>query len=268
MSSNDLETPSFKHVISLILTKHISSLSNEQLKNVIQLGKILEKAHWIYEDEYADIYSHIRHMTFKKFINHIFTKCKKLRDIYPEPHKIVYNYYQYKKKIPVCGCIILNDKMDKVLLVTDFKNKYQTFPRGKINANESPYDCAIREVYEEIGQDVSAYTNENDKIIQFSGGRNVTMFLSTNVPENLIFHPRTKKEISDIKWCFIKNIPSETYDVYPFIKKLSKWIHNKTLIAKKQEWSFVQSRKRRQRRMSKTVFIKQLNELWKDAISS
>ncbi len=52
---------------------------------------------------------------------------------------------------------MLNDEMDEVVLVKGWKkNANWSFPRGKINKDESDLDCAIREVYEETGYDIQA----------------------------------------------------------------------------------------------------------------
>lgn len=223
----DRPNPSFNTIIRTIINTYITPLRNTG--NVIDIGYALEQAHWKYEDDYVDNYMHIHKMTFKKFVNMIFSKCGWLKKRFSRSQRIIQSYYQHKKRIPVCGCILLNSKMTKVLLVTDFKNKNHTFPRGKINAGEQPFDCAIREVDEEIGNDVTRYANSDDYFVISSGGRNVTMFICANVPETLDCKPRTKKEIQDIKWVDISNLTLiRTYDVEPFIEPLLAWIQRRT----------------------------------------
>lgn len=47
----------------------------------------------------------------------------------------------------MCGAIMLNHTMDKVLLVKGWgKSGRWMFPRGKINKDEEQLDCAVREV--------------------------------------------------------------------------------------------------------------------------
>lgn len=221
-NSND---PSFDDVISIIIKSHIDILSDDLLSNTIKFGAALEQAHWDYEDNYADAYRSIKHMSFKKFIAHILPRCPgHIRGLYPRPHKLINRYYQYKKKIPVCGCIVLNKDMTRVILVTDFKNRHYTFPRGKIDPGESTYECALREVAEEIGQDMRPYTTIEDEIVKFSSGRNVTMYVALGVPEDIVFAPKTKKEIMDIRWYDINDLPHQTYDVNVFVEPLRRWI--------------------------------------------
>lgn len=69
-------------------------------------------------------------------------------------------FLRYKERVPVCGAIILNSDATKVLLVKGFKSGASwSFPRGKINEKEQPRDCAIREVLEETGFDITPHMN-------------------------------------------------------------------------------------------------------------
>jgi len=45
--------------------------------------------------------------------------------------------------------------------VTGMKSNKYSFPKGKTNENESGIDCAVREVWEEIGLNISKLISEN-----------------------------------------------------------------------------------------------------------
>ena len=45
--------------------------------------------------------------------------------------------------------------MKKIVVVTAFKKKVLAFPKGKVEENETGSECAIREIKEEIGYDIS-----------------------------------------------------------------------------------------------------------------
>lgn len=80
------------------------------------------------------------------------------------------------------------------------------FPRGKININEPELECAIREVYEETGFDLTGYIKDpaRDRIQTQINAQTVTMFVAMGVWEGTRFGARTKKEIGvsahDLVW--------------------------------------------------------------------
>ena len=61
--------------------------------------------------------------------------------------KIYTNFNKYKQTVPTMGAILLNNAMDKVLLVRGFHSSHGWgFPKGKVAMKETDHDCAIREV--------------------------------------------------------------------------------------------------------------------------
>jgi mRNA-decapping enzyme subunit 2 len=60
----------------------------------------------------------------------------------------------------VYGAVIMNIRRDKLLLVTDVNNRGYSFPKGKVNQNENGLECAVREVWEEIGFYCQNYISE------------------------------------------------------------------------------------------------------------
>lgn len=68
--------------------------------------------------------------------------------------------FRYKKNVPTYGAILMNSDLDKVLLVQSYFAKSSWgFPKGKVNEDEDPLHCAIREVYEETGTFRRHYRN-------------------------------------------------------------------------------------------------------------
>jgi ADP-ribose pyrophosphatase YjhB (NUDIX family) len=58
-------------------------------------------------------------------------------------------FNKYKRSIPVFGAILLDDTLNRVLLVRGLKaGSGWSFPRGKVNENEPGIICAGREVRE------------------------------------------------------------------------------------------------------------------------
>ena len=80
----------------------------------------------------------------------MFSHCPTLREQHPNAPNatdIYDRFVQYKARVPVCGAIIINEALDKCLLVKSWgKAASWGFPKGKFNKNEAELECAIREV--------------------------------------------------------------------------------------------------------------------------
>jgi len=98
--------------------------------------------------------------------------------------------------VPVYGAIILNTKLDKCLLVKGYGNSWG-FPKGKVNKNENAIDCAAREVYEEVGFDVSKLIAEDDTILYKNqqNKQTIQLYIAPGVSEETCFAPTTRGEI-------------------------------------------------------------------------
>lgn len=138
--------------------------------------------------------------------------------------------------------------MKHCLLVQSFfaKNSW-SFPKGKVNENEDPVKCAIREVYEETGFDSSHLISANDFIEgQTSNYQYTRLYIVKNVPIDTKFCPRTRNEIKDCSWFSVDLLPTNRNDegymrndrriransfymILPFISKLKHWIMNERM---------------------------------------
>ena len=138
--------------------------------------------------------------------------------------------------------------MDQVVLVKGWKKSATwSFPRGKINKDEPDLDCAIREVYEETGynlKEASHIADDQDFLETTIRAQHVKLYIFPEVPMNTHFEPRTRKEISEIEWCKLSELPAmkrqerkqegrgedlainakRFYMVAPFMADLKRWI--------------------------------------------
>lgn len=122
-------------------------------------------------------------------------------------------FLNYKHSVPVFACLILNETMEYVLLNKGYGKKAQLlFPRGKKGFNETGRETAIREVYEEIGLDIS------DKVmdVMFLPKREkYHILIVVNQKMSTPLQTQTRYEIKDIQWVKISDIlnnHSKTYD--------------------------------------------------------
>ncbi|KAI4247175.1 MAG: hypothetical protein L6R40_001518 [Gallowayella cf. fulva] len=148
--------------------------------------------------------------------------------------------------------------MDQVILVKGWKKGANwSFPRGKINKDESDLDCAIREVYEETGYDVDAAglvePRDRAKYIDVAiQHQHIRLYVFRGVPIDTQFEARTRKEISKIEWWKLSDLPTlkkkkqqqegrgedlalnanKFYMVAPFLVPLKKWISQQKRLGK------------------------------------
>ncbi|CAL5404471.1 unnamed protein product [Camellia sinensis] len=99
------------------------------------------------------------------------------------------------------------------LLVKGWKGTSWSFPRGKKNKDEEDHACAVREVLEETGFDVSKFLNKDDYIEMIFGQQRVRLYIIAGVKDDIAVAPLTKKEISEIAWQRLDEIQPANEDV-------------------------------------------------------
>jgi len=77
----------------------------------------------------------------------VFQHCPFLRDYVHNLDTILSRWRGYKLSVPTYGAVLIDPTYEHVLLVRGFYNRESWgFPKGKVQENESPLKCAIREV--------------------------------------------------------------------------------------------------------------------------
>ncbi|XP_050946950.1 mRNA-decapping enzyme subunit 2-like isoform X3 [Cucumis melo] len=123
------------------------------------------------------------------------------------------------------------------LLVKGWKGSSWSFPRGKKSKDEEDHACAIREVLEETGFDVTPFLIKEDFIEVMFGQQRVRLYIIAGVKNDTAFAPLTKKEISEIAWHRLDDLLPvsddvishgitglKLYMVAPFLESLRSWI--------------------------------------------
>lgn len=162
------------------------------------------------------------------------------------------DWRQYKLSVPTYGAIILSEDLKHVLLVQSFWAKSSWgFPKGKINETESPTNCAIREVVEETGFDISNLIDPNDFIESIVSDQFTRLYIIQNVPKTTVFQPQTRNEIKSCEWFPIEFLPTTRHDtvsktnlglnsnsffmITPFVKRLKKFINDRQRSQQQQQ---------------------------------
>lgn len=236
-----------------LTVRFLLNLPPGELSSIPRLCFQVEEAQWFYEDFIRPLNPLLPSLGLRDFLLTLFSHCPLLSGFDPSKHVAAYEQFlEYKTRVPVRGAILMNDSMDKVLLVRGWKKGSRwSFPRGKINKDEPDLECAIREVYEETGFDVKAaglvepnQLNGKVKSIDVTmREQHMKLFVFRGVDMETYFEPKTRKEISKIQWYNVKDLPgfkkskgvagqgqgeaaaTKFYMVAPFLGHLKKWIN-------------------------------------------
>lgn len=235
-----------------LTVRFLLNLPASELSSVPRLCFQVEEAQWYYEDFIRPAAAAAGHplpsLPLRQFCLQLFQHCPLLSGFTDAQHIAAYEeFLAYKVRVPVRGAILMDETMEKLVLVKGWKKGASwSFPRGKINKDEKDLDCAIREVYEETGYDIrqAGLVPENEehgaKYIDVTmREQHMRLFVFKGVPEDTYFEPQTRKEISKIAWYNVRDLPgfkknkqgadatnyaNKFYMVAPFLGHLKKWI--------------------------------------------
>jgi len=99
------------------------------------------------QDYYRDRDAQLSSMPLKAFMTLIFQHCPGLAPFAPQRDDILAQFTAFKQSVPVMGAILLEPRLEKVLLVRGFQAAASWgFPRGKVSKDETDAECAVREV--------------------------------------------------------------------------------------------------------------------------
>uniref|UniRef100_A0A1L8DFX5 m7GpppN-mRNA hydrolase n=1 Tax=Nyssomyia neivai TaxID=330878 RepID=A0A1L8DFX5_9DIPT len=228
-----------------LASRFIINVPVEERANLIRICFQVELAHWFYLDFYCGG-EDIRGVscTLKQFAIQIFQHVPFLRVRLPHLDEILDNWKKYKLSVPTYGAILISDDLTQVLLVQSYWAKSSWgFPKGKVNENEDPVHCAVREVFEETGFDISHLIQANDFFESTFNDQFTRLYVVRNVPRDTVFTPRTRNEIKCCMWFPIDLLPNSKTEtdtkqtvgfnansffmIMPFMKRLKKWVHSR-----------------------------------------
>jgi mRNA-decapping enzyme subunit 2 len=181
MSSDEL----FKRAMNELEVSFLLSSSNleENLKDPSFVCNQMQLAHYRYIDFWRKNHPELPEI---KKLEVFLAKMFEYSTIFcgNDPAQLVKYYSQYKSKIPVCGCILLNKDLTKMVLCRNINGECWMAPAGKINEGETLAECAVRETYEESGFDATNLIDENQCLPLKIGKKMVHMFIIPNVPDS------------------------------------------------------------------------------------
>lgn len=175
----------------------------------------MELAHWFFIDFYCEDYNDLHQCNIKEFAQQsrttrstflrfrhrslfrvVFQHCPFLRDYVHHLDAILSRWRGYKLSVPTYGAVLIDPTYEHVLLVRGFYNRESWgFPKGKVQENESPLKCAIREVMEEVGFDMKDRAYDDQYLERDLNGQLIRLYIVKQVPLETKFAPKTKNEI-------------------------------------------------------------------------
>ncbi|WBW73304.1 mRNA decapping complex catalytic subunit Dcp2 [Schizosaccharomyces osmophilus] len=234
----------FSQVLDDLSARFILNLPAEEQSSVERLCFQIEQAHWFYEDFIRAQNDQLPSLGLRVFSARLFAHCPLLWKWSKVHEEAFDDFLRYKTRIPVRGAILLDKSLQRCLLVKGWKaSSGWGFPKGKIDKDESDVDCAVREVYEETGFDLTGHINSNEYIDMTIRGQNVRLYIIPEMSLDTVFESRTRKEISKIEWHMLADLPTykksktdtvknKFYMVIPFLTPLKKWIKKRNVATK------------------------------------
>ncbi|KAI3426717.1 Nudix hydrolase domain-containing protein [Psidium guajava] len=220
-----------------LCSRFVLNVPKEDLQSFERILFLVEYAHWFYEDNSVEKNPSLKSLSLKEFTGLLFNSCEVLRPYVAHIDDIFKDFTSYKVRVPVTGAIILDETYERCLLVKGWKGTSWSFPRGKKNKDEEDHTCAIREVLEETGFDVTNLLNKDEYIEMIFGQQRVRLYVIAGVKDDTAFAPLTKKEISEIAWHRLDELQPvndavisrsiiglKLYMVAPFLASLKSWI--------------------------------------------
>lgn len=227
-----------RELLDDLCSRFVLNCPKEDLQSFERILFLIEQAHWFYEDNAMEQNPSLKSLSLREFTSLMFQSCAALRPYIAHIDDIYKDFTSYKVRVPVTGAIILDESYERCLLVKGWKSGASwSFPRGKKAKDEEDHKCAIREVFEETGFDVSKLLNVDDNIEVIIGQQRVRLYIIGGVKDDTVFAPQTKKEISEIAWHRLDELQPtnneansrgpngmKCFMVGPFIGPLKEWI--------------------------------------------
>ncbi|KAG9263510.1 m7GpppN-mRNA hydrolase isoform X2 [Astyanax mexicanus] len=228
-------------VLDDLCSRFILHIPSEERDNAIRVCFQIELAHWFYLDFYMQNTPGLPQCGIRDFAKAVFNHCPFLLPHGEDVQKVLEQWKEYKMGVPTYGAIILDETLDNALLVQGYLAKSGWgFPKGKVNEDEAPHDCAVREVLEETGFDIRDRICKDTYIEQKITDQLARLYIIPGVPKDTKFNPKTRKEIRNIEWFSIDKLPCHRNDMtpksklglapnkffmaIPFMRQLKEWI--------------------------------------------
>ena len=174
-----------------LASRFVVNLTEEQ-ESIDRCMFQVEAAHWFYDDVYRRHHRDLPFMNLKEFAMGFFKACPTLNQTEESITRALNLFQKYKRKVPVCGAIMLDAAMTRCVLVKAWgKCAAWSFPKGKIDQGESKLECAIREVEEETGYNCSEQVDAEEYIELSVKQQTIRLYIARGVDIGTNFETQT-----------------------------------------------------------------------------
>lgn len=234
--------PRLAEALQTCFLRFVVNLPEESLRSAPRLCFELQAAFWFYLDYlHEGAKRELPKLKQHNFVYLMLESSDVLRSIYDSPksrNQLFQEWRAYLRNVPLKGAVLLNKDLDKCLMVQPWKGNTWTYPRGKINEDESEGECAVREVWEETGIDITGRLNVEQFVRAYVDGKEceVKLFVVPDIPEEVPMAPNTRKEISKIGWITLASLPGwdpgneeaglRFFCVEPFVHGIQTWVED------------------------------------------
>lgn len=231
-----------RDILDDLCCRFVINVPEEERKDMNRIFFQIENAHWFYIDFYSKNFPNRKPCALREFAQQVFNHIPFLQPFSGNLDAIFEEWKEYKFCVPTFGAILLDEELSHILLVQNYRSSWG-FPKGKVNKDEPPYQCAIREVYEETGFDIAHLIDTNDYLESNVNKQIIRLYIIPGVKKGEKFVPKTRNEIKAINWFPICDLPlnkkeailkqlktgngaNTFYMVSPFLKKIRQWIYD------------------------------------------
>uniref|UniRef100_A0A8D9BUW4 m7GpppN-mRNA hydrolase n=2 Tax=Cacopsylla melanoneura TaxID=428564 RepID=A0A8D9BUW4_9HEMI len=233
-----------RDILDDLCSRFVINIPHEERGDVIRICFQMELAYWFYLDFYCSEDDTLVKTGLKDFFFQMFHHIPSLTHFAHRIDQVLDDWRHYKMSVPTFGAILIDESLSQVLLVQSFFAKASWgFPKGKVNQDELPINCAIREVLEETGFDSSRLISEDSYLESTYNDQLTRLYLIPGVPFDFKFSPKTRNEIKSCQWFPIGELPSSRKEVKtvningltlgtnaffmirPFIKRIKRFVH-------------------------------------------
>lgn len=126
--------------------------------------------------------------------------------VYKTTHPIVLLYWKIAKPVTYGARAILACD-DEILLVRNLNAKHWSLPGGRIDKGETPEECVIREIREEVTIEIPAMDFQLGEYISNQEGKRDTIYIF--VKRLLSKEFQKQWEINDAAWFSLDTLPEK-----------------------------------------------------------